>query len=74
MGPEMVDHYAKYRLENRYKQLHVRKIVHANWKLAMEAFTESYHVFASHPQLLLEGRETAALDRAIETGRCFTAK
>lgn len=55
MGPEMIAHYKKLRLEDRYKQLHVSKIIPANWKTTMEAFMESYHVVAAHPQLLLTG-------------------
>ena len=55
MGPEMLQHYAKVKLENRYKQAHVVKVIRANWKVAMEAFLESYHTIATHPQLLLGG-------------------
>jgi len=59
MGPEMLEHYAKIKLENRYKQADVVKVIRCNWKLAMEAFLEAYHVIATHPQLLLAGGELA---------------
>jgi phenylpropionate dioxygenase-like ring-hydroxylating dioxygenase large terminal subunit len=56
LGPVMIEHYRKYKLENRYKQAHVQKIVRANWKATMEAFMEAYHVIATHPhQMLISG-------------------
>lgn len=59
MGPEMLQHYAKIKLQNRYKQAHAVKVIRANWKVAMEAFLESYHTIATHPQLLLGGGDLA---------------
>ena len=41
--------------EKRFKQVHVAKIIRCNWKVASEAFMESYHVIATHPQILLGG-------------------
>lgn len=38
--------------EDFYKQAHVAKVLRCNWKVALEAFIESYHVIATHPQLL----------------------
>ncbi len=55
MGPEMLQHYAKTKLQNRYKQADVTKVVRCNWKVIMEAFMEAYHTIATHPQLLLSG-------------------
>ena len=55
MGPEMLQHYAKTKLQNRYKQADVVKVIRCNWKIAMEAFMEAYHTIATHPQLLLSG-------------------
>ena len=45
-------HFANWPLEDRFKQVHVGKILRCNWKLAQEAFMESFHVVATHPQLL----------------------
>lgn len=39
-------------IENRYKAIHVAKILPLNWKAAQEAFMETYHVIATHPQIL----------------------
>ena len=32
--------------------MHVAKLIRCNWKVAQEAFMESYHVIATHPQIL----------------------
>ncbi len=55
MGPEMIAHYAKIKLENRYKAAHVVRVVKANWKVVQEGFLEAYHSIATHPQLLVSG-------------------
>lgn len=34
--------------EERYTVAHIRKKIHCNWKLAQEAFMESYHVGETH--------------------------
>jgi len=46
------DHFVNWPLEKRYKQVHVGKVLRCNWKLAQEAFMESWHVVATHAQLL----------------------
>ncbi|VWX50116.1 Rieske 2Fe-2S domain-containing protein [Novosphingobium sp. 9U] len=46
----MPEHFAKFGLDNRYTAARFRKLVKANWKVAQEAFMESYHVYATHPQ------------------------
>lgn len=38
--------------ERRYKAAHLIKRLPCNWKVAQEAFMESYHVIATHPELL----------------------
>ena len=60
-GPEMLEHYSKIKLENRYKQADVVKVIRANWKVVQEAFLEGYHSLATHPQLLLAGGDLADL-------------
>lgn len=58
-GPDMIEHYRKMKLQNRYKQADVIKVVPGNWKVVQEAFLEGYHALATHPQLLLHGSECA---------------
>lgn len=45
-------HFESFPLEDRWTALHVVRNLPCNWKVAMEAFIESYHVMAVHPQLL----------------------
>ncbi len=49
---DLPSHFESWPLEKRYKQVHVGKVLRCNWKLAQEAFMESWHVVATHPQLL----------------------
>ncbi len=48
----MVEHFERWQPEKTYKALHIKKVLRCNWKLAHEAFIESYHTVATHPQLL----------------------
>jgi phenylpropionate dioxygenase-like ring-hydroxylating dioxygenase large terminal subunit len=45
-------HFTHRPLEDRYKSIHIAKVIRANWKVAAEAFLESFHLVATHPQLL----------------------
>jgi phenylpropionate dioxygenase-like ring-hydroxylating dioxygenase large terminal subunit len=49
---EIDTHFVRWPLEQRYKSVHVAKVINANWKLAQEAFMESYHTITTHPELL----------------------
>lgn len=51
IGP-LAEHFARYDFANRYKAVHVAKVIHANWKATAEAFMESHHSLATHPQIL----------------------
>jgi phenylpropionate dioxygenase-like ring-hydroxylating dioxygenase large terminal subunit len=46
------EHFARWDLSERYVEVHVRKRLPANWKAALEAFLEAYHVFKTHSQAL----------------------
>lgn len=45
-------HFETWSLEDRYTSAHVVRELPCNWKVALEAFIESYHTVAVHPQLL----------------------
>lgn len=47
----LADHFESYDFANRYKAAHVSKVVPCNWKVMAEAFMESHHTVATHPQL-----------------------
>ena len=48
----IVEHFTVWDLADRYTQAHVAKVIHANWKIAQEAFCEALHVSATHPQIM----------------------
>jgi phenylpropionate dioxygenase-like ring-hydroxylating dioxygenase large terminal subunit len=52
---DLPSHFELLPYERRYKEAHVAKVIRCNWKVASEAFMESYHVIATHPQILLGG-------------------
>lgn len=49
LGP-IPDHFREFAPERRYTRARFRKLVHANWKVSQEAFQESYHLYATHPE------------------------
>jgi phenylpropionate dioxygenase-like ring-hydroxylating dioxygenase large terminal subunit len=45
----MPEHFRDFKPESRYTAARFRKLLGANWKVAQEAFMESYHVLTTHP-------------------------
>lgn len=45
-------HFERWQPQLRWKAVHVGKVIACNWKIAQEAFMESFHVIATHPQIL----------------------
>ncbi len=52
------DHFASWPLGERFTAAHVVRPLKCNWKVALEAFIESYHTVAVHPQLLKTSGDT----------------
>lgn len=52
------EHFATWPLADRYLKAHIVRTVPCNWKISLEAFIESYHVMAVHPQLLKTAAES----------------
>lgn len=44
------EHLKDFAPERRYVKARFRKLVRANWKASQEAFLESYHLYATHPE------------------------
>lgn len=49
---DLPDHFAHWPLDARYTAAHVGKILQCNWKIALEAFLETFHVVGLHPESL----------------------
>ncbi|HEY4409624.1 MAG TPA: aromatic ring-hydroxylating dioxygenase subunit alpha [Acidimicrobiia bacterium] len=52
------EHFRHWPLEKRLKAAHVAKVLPCNWKVAVEAFIEAYHVSSTHPQLAFYDGDT----------------
>lgn len=58
IGPTLLRHSAEWwRLDKKFKALHIGMVVPCNWKVALEAFLEVYHIFKTHPQMTTWGSD-----------------
>jgi len=49
---DLPNHFARWPLNERHTVAHVGKVLDCNWKIAIEAFIETFHVVGIHPQSL----------------------
>lgn len=53
VAAKLIEHFERdFAFADRYCTFHAVKEVPANWKVCMEAFSEGYHVIATHPQII----------------------
>ncbi len=71
---ELPGHFSRWPLEDRFKEVHVAKVLPCNWKVAQEGFMEAYHVIATHPQMLAGiGDSNSQYDAWANFSRAITA-
>ncbi len=58
----LTEHFAEFDFEDRYIETHVRKRLPCNWKAAIEAFLEAYHVRETHASGRLGDEVTTQYD------------
>ncbi len=66
-------HFRQLRPQRRYVRAHVAKASSCNWKVALEAFLESYHVRYTHPQLTV-GTGGFETEYSVLPGRRYTSR
>ncbi|MFN3233530.1 MAG: aromatic ring-hydroxylating oxygenase subunit alpha [Alphaproteobacteria bacterium] len=49
---DITEEFSSWDFENKFIMNHIGKRVDMNWKVGVEAFIESYHVIATHPQIM----------------------
>jgi len=57
----IADNVAAYRIEDYRIQSWRTVVVKANWKVALEAFEESYHILGTHPQGRMTGADVGTI-------------
>jgi phenylpropionate dioxygenase-like ring-hydroxylating dioxygenase large terminal subunit len=58
----LTEHFAAFEFDDRYIETHVRKKLPCNWKAAIEAFLEAYHVRETHASGQLGDEVTTQYD------------
>jgi phenylpropionate dioxygenase-like ring-hydroxylating dioxygenase large terminal subunit len=56
----MPEHFKLWPMHDRYVALHTEKVLPANWKMAMEAFLEAWHVLETHAQAVFTAADANA--------------
>jgi phenylpropionate dioxygenase-like ring-hydroxylating dioxygenase large terminal subunit len=54
------EHFRLWPMDDRYVALHTEKVLPANWKMAMEAFLEAFHVLETHAQAVFTAADANA--------------
>lgn len=56
----MPEHFKLWPMDDRYVAMHTEKVLPANWKMAMEAFLEAWHVLETHSQAVYTAADANA--------------